>query len=386
MLFSMIAVTSPVLAKKSTQQQLNDNKRAIDRNKKAYQSSNDEAANLKKQVDSYDEKIKQINADLARKEKKKAQVEKELSKAEADLRRAKKAKEKYQNLFKKRMQVMYMYGDIGYLDAIFSSQSITDLVSSFTAVKELVSYDQKVIEELKESERTIKVKTEEIARKEADLKTAINSLNKDKEDLKALQTAKNKQLTDTNNDIRAIREQINMLEKERRELSDKLYKEKIAKQKKYKKKSAATVKQYGKGSKAIVKVAKGQIGNSGGRKYWSWFGFRYRVSWCACFVSWCANQCGYISAGVIPKFSYVDNGAYFFKTNGRWRGRGYRPKAGDIIFFDWDGNGVGNHVGIVSSCSGGTVHTIEGNSGDRCRRKSYSVGSWCIMGYGVPKY
>lgn len=385
MIISIVAVPSWVMAK-TTRQKLKENQQRINKQKKAYKSNSSEAESLKKQVDSYDSKIKQINSDLARKEKKKAQVEKELSKAEAELKRARKAKEKYQALFKKRMQVMYMYGDTGYLDTIFSSESITDLVSSISAVKELVSYDQEIIEELKDSERIIKIKTEEIAQKESDLKVAISSLNQDKEDLRALQVAKQKQLTDTNDDMKAIREQIRMLEQEKRELSDKLYREKIAKQKKYKKKSAATVKHYGKGSKAIVKVARSQLGNSGGRRYWSWFGFRYRVSWCACFVSWCANECGYIRAGIVPKFSYVDNGAYFFRRHGRWHGRNYHPKAGDIIFFDWDGNGVGNHVGIVSSCSGGTVHTIEGNSGDACRRRSYSVGSWCIMGYGTPKY
>ena len=121
------------------------------------------------------------------------------------------------------MQVMYMYGDTGYLDTIFSSESITDLVSSISAVKELVSYDQQIIEELKDSERIIKVKTEEIAQKESDLKVAISALNQDKEDLRALQVAKQKQLTDTNDDIKAIREQIRMLEQEKRELSDKLY-------------------------------------------------------------------------------------------------------------------------------------------------------------------
>ena len=385
MLFSFIGVTSPILAK-TTKQKLNEKKKEINRQQKAYESSSDQASSLKKQVASYDEKIKKINADLTEKEKKKAEVEKELSKAEAELKRAKKKKEKYQALFKKRMQIMYMYGETGYLDTIFSSDSITDLVSSVSAVKELVTYDQKIIEELKSSERIIKVKTEEIAQKESDLKVAISELNQDKDDIRALQVAKEKQLTDTNDDIKNIREQINMLERERRELSDQLYKEKMAKSKKYKKKSKQTVKAYGKGNKAIVKVARSQLGNSGGRRYWSWFGFRYRVSWCACFVSWCANECGYIRSGAVPKFSYVDNGAYFFRRHGRWHGRNYRPKKGDIIFFDWDGNGVGNHVGIVSSCSGGTVHTIEGNSGDRCRRRSYSVGSWCILGYGHPKY
>ena len=53
----------------------------------------------------------------------------------------------------------------------------------------------------------------------------------------------------------------------------------------------------------IVTVALSQIGNMGGEPYWSWYGFNSRVEWCACFVSWCANECGYIDAGVIRIFS-----------------------------------------------------------------------------------
>ena len=59
----------------------------------------------------------------------------------------------------------------------------------------------------------------------------------------------------------------------------------------------------GGGNQAIVEVALTQLGNEGGQPYWSWYGFEGRVEWCACFVSWCANECGYIDTGVIPKFA-----------------------------------------------------------------------------------
>lgn len=48
---------------------------------------------------------------------------------------------------------------------------------------------------------------------------------------------------------------------------------------------------YGTGNSDIVNVAISQIGNVGGEPYWSWYGFESRVEWCACFVSWCANEC-----------------------------------------------------------------------------------------------
>jgi cell wall-associated NlpC family hydrolase len=101
------------------------------------------------------------------------------------------------------------------------------------------------------------------------------------------------------------------------------------------------------GSGDIVEVAASQIGNTGGQPYWSWYGFSSRVEWCACFVSWCANECGYIEAGIIPKFAGCEwQGEAWFKERGQWQERGYTPKPGDIIFFDWDGDDVSDHVGI----------------------------------------
>lgn len=140
------------------------------------------------------------------------------------------------------------------------------------------------------------------------------------------------------------------------------------------------------GNQAIVEVALTQLGNEGGQPYWSWYGFDGRVEWCACFVSWCADQCGYIESGIIPKFSGCVDGANWFKGNGQWKDRCYEPSAGDIIFFDWEGDGETDHVGIVEKCENGAVYTVEGNSGDACRQKQYTVGSSSIYGYGVPAY
>ena len=139
-------------------------------------------------------------------------------------------------------------------------------------------------------------------------------------------------------------------------------------------------------NQGIVEVALTQIGNEGGQPYWSWYGFDSRVEWCACFVSWCADQCGYIDSGLIPKFAGCIDGANWFKSNNRWNDRNYEPKAGDIIFFDWEGDGTTDHVGIVEKCENGTVYTVEGNSGDACRQRQYTVGSRNIYGYGIPAY
>ncbi len=139
------------------------------------------------------------------------------------------------------------------------------------------------------------------------------------------------------------------------------------------------------GSDEIVTVAAGQIGNVGGEKFWSWYGFNERVEWCACFVSWCANECGYIEQDKLPKFSYCDPA--IFKERGQWREADYMPKSGDLVFFDWvtDGyqDGEADHVGIVEKVEGGVLYTIEGNRSDACGRYEYDINDPVLFGYIV---
>lgn len=138
----------------------------------------------------------------------------------------------------------------------------------------------------------------------------------------------------------------------------------------------------GTGNQAVVQIALAQQGNSG-ETYWRWYGFQNRVSWCACFVSWCADQCGYLQSGVIPKFSLCSDGVKWFQEKGKFKDGSYVPAPGDIIFFDWKNDGTIDHVGIVVSVKKGIVNTIEGNSGDSVRQRSYPVGDDQIYGYGV---
>ena len=139
----------------------------------------------------------------------------------------------------------------------------------------------------------------------------------------------------------------------------------------------------------IVKVAQEQLGNVGGQPYWNWYGFSSRVEWCACFVSWCANKCGYIENNLIPKYSVCDTGVNWFKSKGEWLDGTEEPQEGMIIFFDWASDGLdGNsdHTGIVEKVESGRVYTIEGNSSDACQENSYPIGHYEILGYGAPAY
>lgn len=135
------------------------------------------------------------------------------------------------------------------------------------------------------------------------------------------------------------------------------------------------------GNPELVELAKRQVGNVGGQPYWSWYGFNSRVEWCACFVSWCYGQMGLSE----PRFAGCQSqGIPWFQSHGQWGARGYDNLApGDAIFFDWDLDGSADHVGIVIGTDGSRVYTVEGNSGDACKIRSYDVNYECIKGYGL---
>ena len=135
------------------------------------------------------------------------------------------------------------------------------------------------------------------------------------------------------------------------------------------------------GNQELMELAKQQVGNVGGYPYWSWYGFNSRVEWCACFVSWCYNQAGKSE----PRFAGCEwQGVPWFQSRGQWGARGYENIApGDAIFFDWDLDGVADHVGLVLGRDESRVYTVEGNSGDACKIKSYDLNYQCIKGYGL---
>lgn len=136
------------------------------------------------------------------------------------------------------------------------------------------------------------------------------------------------------------------------------------------------------GGEEVAAIALSQVGQVGGYPYWSWYGFSSRVEWCACFVSWCYAQVGLSE----PRFSGCTSGGMaWFQSHGQWADRNYTDIApGDAIFFDWDGSGNADHVGIVVGVDENRVYTVEGNSGgDACNYKSYPRGSSVIRGYGL---
>ena len=142
----------------------------------------------------------------------------------------------------------------------------------------------------------------------------------------------------------------------------------------------------GDGNTAIVAVAQTQLGNEGGLKYCEWYGYPYRVEWCVIFVGWCAEQCGYLDEGVLPKMEGVLPLVDWFRERDQWQYRDYEPNPGDLIFYDWENDGIADHVGIVERVENGLIYSVEGNVDDRCIENSHYVGTSSIYGFGLPQY
>ena len=164
----------------------------------------------------------------------------------------------------------------------------------------------------------------------------------------------------------------------------------------------------------IVNVAKSQVGYQEGSsssqlagtvfgggnytEYGRWYGMQ--DMWCAMFVSWCANVAG-VPNSVVPYHAYTPSGLSWFQSRGRAYSRatvaagGYTPQPGDIIYFKSPRNSnPTNHVGIVTSYSGGVVNTVEGNTssatvstnGGAVASKSYSISNTYIVYICKPAY
>lgn len=151
----------------------------------------------------------------------------------------------------------------------------------------------------------------------------------------------------------------------------------------------------------VVEIASKEVGYTGSSsysKYGEWYG--YQGGWCTIFVLWCYNKAGNsydvkLYGNIIPNGGNCNSMISWFSNKGRYHkaSSGYTPKPGDLVFFDWSGNGSSQHVGIVDYVSGSTIHTIEGNCSGKVKAREYTKkGSKpynnvsAIMGYGEPDF
>lgn len=115
-------------------------------------------------------------------------------------------------------------------------------------------------------------------------------------------------------------------------------------------------------------------------------GWNQYTPWCACFLSWAADQKKASIDGDPPRFANVDTGMEGFQKSGKWRSpndANNKPIPGDYVFFDWDRDSDPDHVGAVLCVDGNQLYTIEGNSGGRVALNCYPKNDPRIVGYGV---
>lgn len=138
--------------------------------------------------------------------------------------------------------------------------------------------------------------------------------------------------------------------------------------------------------------SRGQIltesGESTGDYFSRWYigsyeenpGWNTQTPWCACYLSWAMDQCGYLAE--TPRYANVDTFWVDLVTEQNWTKK--NPVPGDLIFFDWeeDENYDPQHVGAVIAVADGWVYTIEGNSGNRVAVCRYASDDPTILGYG----
>ena len=116
--------------------------------------------------------------------------------------------------------------------------------------------------------------------------------------------------------------------------------------------------------------------------YGDWYGMPYE-EWCAMFASFCLENAG-VPEGEFPRSAGCDRWISDLRYYGLYaEADEYAPQAGDLIFFDWDGDGSSDHVGIVTGATETELTTIEGNSGRTVREKTYAINDTQIMGYGL---
>lgn len=116
-------------------------------------------------------------------------------------------------------------------------------------------------------------------------------------------------------------------------------------------------------------------------------GWNQYTPWCACFLSWAADQKKASIDGDPPRFANVDTGMEGFQKSGKWRSpndANNKPIPGDYVFFDWDRDSDPDHVGAVLCVDeNGYLYTIEGNSSGRVAVNRYPKNDPRIVGYGV---
>lgn len=145
----------------------------------------------------------------------------------------------------------------------------------------------------------------------------------------------------------------------------------------------------------VLEIARDELGYTPAvdniTKYGDWYG--YQGAWCTTFAIWCIDQADralgtQMYKNIVPEGGSCVSMRQWFLDRGTYRNAssGYQPRTGDFIFFDWNGDGKSQHVGLVSSADASRVVTVEGNASGKVKSNTYSLSKSTIMGYGIPQY
>lgn len=331
---------------------------ATQKNKSTLQQITD----INKKITSYQNQISDLNDQISNLQTTINQTTDQLNAAKAEY-------EEEQDTLKQRIVAIYETGSTSYLDVLLKSSSLSDLISNYYLVSQIIGYDNDLLSAIAQKQAQIQNTEDDLQSQKDSLQSRKKTLKTSENSLAASKLALSSKMNTLTAQEKTLQQQIAQDNQKAANIKSQI--------------AALTPKPSIQSGSNIVKVAESQLGNVGGEPYWSWYGYSCQVEWCACFVSWCANQCGYITLGEIPMFSYCPTGVSWFKSHGLWQKAGTTPTAGDIIFFCWNGNGSADHVGIVRDVKNGIVYTIEGNSGNACRANQYSINSSYILGYGI---
>lgn len=200
---------------KKVESQLKDKRSTLD-------DTSDTASSLTDQIKKYDSQMNKLEDKIDNNQTKKANIESKLRQYQEQLKQAKEERKKYQDLLATRLEAMYMYGNTGYLDIIFSSSSFSDFFANLATVQSLVKYDQSIIAKLENAEAKVQEKTNLVADQKKDIEKVIAELKTNQDDLTSVRSKKAQQLSSVKGNIKSLNSEISKLESEQNRLSNKI--------------------------------------------------------------------------------------------------------------------------------------------------------------------
>lgn len=212
----------PVMADKSNKEKLKDVQNDLKNQKSELNENKKTQKSLEEQIESFDKQIAQLNEKINQSNEKKTKLEANIEKTKKELEKAEQERKAQQELLGERLKVMYMYGDVGYLELLFSSKSFSDLVSRITSIQTLVTYDKKIIAQLQAIEDKIEKKKATLESNKKKLVKVIASLKEKNEEVASIRSEKNSALESVKDDIAEQKRQIAQREREAEELRSKI--------------------------------------------------------------------------------------------------------------------------------------------------------------------